>query len=120
MPKEIGKISIEVIKLLELPLSDETPIYIGATNIAHMANKHNYEFSQHFDKLSRIIATADFVQLRKRDNSIEYIKTFGKHLKLAVRVAGDGRYYARSLYYIETNRVENLLRKGKLKPLTHE
>jgi len=118
MTKIIGNISIEVIDLLELPLSEATPIYIGDSNIAHMKSEHNYEYLKYFENIPSIIQEADYVRLRKEDNSIEYIKSFDKYIKLAVRVAGDGNYYARSLYTIDTNRVENLLKKGELKVLT--
>jgi hypothetical protein len=115
---EVGEISLEVINLLGLPLSESTPIYVGVTNIAHMAKEHSYEFNRFYDRLSFIISMADYVRLKEDDGSIEYIKSFGNYIKLAVRVAGDGKYYARSLYFIETNRVENLVKKGELKKLT--
>jgi len=115
---KVGEISLEVIKLLDLPLAEATPIYIGVTNIAHMASEHSYEFNRFFDKIPFIILTAEYVRLKSEDNSIEYIKSFGKYVKLAVRVAGDGNYYARSLYFINTDRVESLVRKGELKLLT--
>jgi len=115
---EVGEISLEVINLLGLLLSESTPIYVGVTNIAHMAREHNYEFNRFYDRIPFIISNADYVRLKKDDGSIEYIKSFGNYIKLAVRVAGDGKYYARSLYFIETNRVENLVKKGELKKLT--
>ena len=115
---EVGEISLEVINLLGLPLSESTLIYVGVTNIAHMAKEHSYEFNRFYDKLSFIISMADYVRLKEDDGSIEYIKSFGSYIKLAVRIAGDGKYYARSLYFIETNRVENLVKKGELKKLT--
>ena len=118
MISKIGEISLEVIQILALPLTETTPIYIGDSNITHMSNEHNYEFNLYCDRLSEIILTADYVRLRKDDSSIEYIKSFGKYLKLAVRVAGDGNYYARSLYFIDANRVKNLIKKGELKLLT--
>ena len=118
MKKKIGEITLEVIKLLNLPLSQATPVYVGITNIAHMASEHSYEFYRFFDKIPNIISTADYVRLKSEDNSIEYAKSFGKYVKLAIRVAGDGNYYARSLYFIETNRVENLVKKGEFKSLT--
>ena len=108
MLEVIGEISLNVINLLNLPLKEATPIYLGATNIAHMKSEHRYEFEKFYDKLPFILSTADYVRLRSEDSSIEYIKFIGKHIKLAVRVAGDGNYYARSLYFIELNRVENL------------
>ena len=117
---QIGEITLEVIKLLNLPLTEATPIYIGVTNVAHMASTHSYEFNRFYEKIPMIISTADYVRLKNEDNSIEYVKLLGKHIKLAVRVAGDGNYYARSLYFIDTNRVENLIKKGKLKTLTNK
>ena len=69
---------------------------------------HSYEFNRFYDKIPQIISTADYVRLKKEDHSIEYIKSFGNFIKLAARVAGDGNYYARSLYFIEANRVERL------------
>ena len=120
MIEQIGVISLEVINLLDLPLPEATPIYIGKTNIKHMARDHNFEYNQFYAQIPNIISTADYVRLKKDDNSIEYIKSLGKYIKLAVRIAGDEKYYARSLYYIETNRVENLLKKGQLKPLTNK
>lgn len=120
MIEQIGEISLEVIKLLDLPLSNVTPIYIGVTNVAHMASVHRYEFNRFYDKIPFIISTADYVRLKKDDNSIEYVKSLGKYVKLAVRVAGDGNYYARSLYFIEKDRVESLVKKGELKSLTKQ
>ena len=114
----VGEISLEVIELLGLELSEKVPIYVGVSNIAHMAKEHSYEFNRFYDKISFIISTADYVRLKKNDGSIEYIKSLGKYIKLAVRVAGDGNYYARSLYFVETDRVENLVEKGELKLLT--
>ena len=115
---EVGEISLEVIKLLGLSLSESVPIYVGTTNIAHMAKDHSYEFNRFYDRIPFIISNADYVRLKEDDGSIEYIKSFGKYVKLAVRIAGDGNYYARSLFFIETNRVENLIQKGELKKLT--
>jgi len=117
---EVGKISLDVIKLLDLSLTEDTLIYVGESNIAHMSKEHSYEFNRFYQRLSSIISTADYVRLKQDDGSIEYVKFFGKYLKLAIRVAGDGYYYARSLYFIETDRVENLIKKGELKKLTKE
>ena len=119
MLDQIGEISLEVIQLLNLQLSEATPIYIGTTNVAHMASVHSYEFNRFFERIPMIISTADYVRLKKDDNSIEYVKLLGKYVNLVVRIAGDGKYYARSLYFIETNRVENLVGKGELKALTN-
>jgi len=115
---EVGKISLEVIELLGLPLSEDTPIYVGVTNIAHMAKEHSYEFNKFYDKIPFIISTADYVRLKEDDGSIEYIKLFGKYIKLAVRISGDGDYYARSLYLVHDKIVKRLIKNGELKKLT--
>ena len=115
---EVGAISLEVINLLGLPLSESTPIYIGVTNIAHMAKEHSYEFNRFYDRIPFIISTADYVRLKEDDGSIEYIKSFGKYVKLAVRIAGDGYYYARSLYQIHDKIIKRLIKNGELKILT--
>jgi hypothetical protein len=115
---KLGEFTVEVIEALELDVPVGTGIFIGASNILHMSRVHPYEFDKFFEKIPHIIDTADYVRKRKNDGSIEYIKQFGKYLKLAVRIAGDGEYYTRSLYYMETNRIENLLKKGELKRLT--
>ena len=120
MVEKIGEFSLDVIETLHLGIPVGTAIYIGATNIAHMVSEHGYEYYRYFDKIPLILSSPDYVRLKKDDNSIEYVKSVGKHIKIAVRVAGDGNYYVRSLYYIETNRVENLLKKGELKPLTNK
>ena len=115
---EVGRISLEVIELLGLPLPEDTPIYVGASNIAHMAREHNYEFNRFYNKIPSIISTADYVRLKKEDSSIEYIKSFGKYIKLAVRIAGDDKYYARSLYFVHDKTVERLIKNDELKKLT--
>ena len=115
---EVGEISLEVIDLLGLPLFESTPIYVGVTNIAHMAREHNYEFNRFYDKIPFIISTADYVRLKEDDGSIEYIKSFGNYIKLAVRIAGDGKYYARSLYLVHDKIVKRLIKNGELKSLT--
>jgi len=115
---EVGEISLEVIELLGLSLSENTPIYVGVTNIAHMAKEHSYEFNRFYDKIPFIISNADYVRLKQDDGSIEYIKSFGNYIKLAVRVAGDGKYYARSLYHVRNRIIKRLIKNGELKQLT--
>ncbi len=64
------------------------------------------------------MASPDYVGQNPSDGSIEYVKEFlvdGDHVKVAVRLAGSGRYYARSLYVLNPNRVKNFIAKGTLK-----
>jgi hypothetical protein len=120
MIEKVGEFSEAVITALGLDVAVGTAIYVGRSNAVHMATDHEREYYRFYDKIPQIIAAPDYVRLKKDDYSIDFVKNFGKHIKLAVRIAGDGEYYARSLYFIETNRVENLVKKGELKPLTNE
>jgi hypothetical protein len=115
MIEKIGEFSPEVIVALNLEIAEGTAIYIGATNIAHMVTEHEYEYYRFFDKIPEIISSPDYVRLKADDKSIELVKHYGKYIKLAVRIAGDGEYYARSLYSIRERIVKKLISDGELK-----
>jgi hypothetical protein len=116
----VGFITEEVINLLSLDAEPNTPIYIGETNIEHMQSDHSDEYQKYGKRIPSIIANADYVRLKEDDNSIEYVRKFGKYLKLAVRISSTGDYFARSLYFISKSRADNLIKKGELKPLTKQ
>ena len=60
MNKEVGKINKKVINLLELAeVKENTPIYIGKTNIVHIKQKHFQDFEKYFDKIELIISKPD-------------------------------------------------------------
>ena len=54
----------------------------------------------------------------KHEGSIEYIKEVSEYVKVAVRVSSDGDYFARTLYTINPDKVEKMVAKGNLLPLT--
>lgn len=119
--KKIGKISHEIIKILGLPLNDEADIFIGDSNIIHMKNKHPKDYLKYGSYISDIIKTPDYVGINKKDNSIEYIKSFyinNEYVKVAIRVSNANKYFVRSLYVVNTNRTQNFINKGTLKSLT--
>ena len=105
MIEKVGEFSPEVIKYLNLNINAGTAIYIGDTNREHMRTRHRHEYETYFSRIPRIISSPDYVGINPADGSIEFIKVFGKYLKLAVRIANDGEYYARSLYSITSKRV---------------
>jgi hypothetical protein len=116
--EKVGEFSQKLVAALGIDVAIGTEIYVGQTNIAHMAIEHSYEYYRFFDKIPSIIANPDYVRHKQDDGSIEFIKSVGKHLKLAVRITGDGKYYARSLYFVHTKVVNRLIANGELKPLT--
>jgi len=116
--KQIGAISGHVIALLDLHIAPDTPIFLGRTNKIHMREKHPQAFLRYGADIPTILACPDFVGMNPSDGSIEYVKEYivqQEHVKVAVRVSTKGRYYARSLYVLNPNRVENFVAKGTLK-----
>lgn len=117
----IGRIAVEVIEALGLAIEAGEPIYIGESNIAHMQTRHCDDYAKYGGDISEIVKRPDYVGMNPNDGSIEYVKEYiveGEYVKVAVRVAQSGRYYARSLYVLNPARVNNFIRKGTLKPLT--
>ena len=118
MPDIVGNVSDHVASLLGLTISGDRSIYLGSTNLAHMKSSHPNDFAKYGKHLSTILANPDYVGQNPSDGSIEYVKEFvveGDHVKVAVRLAASGRYYARSLYVLNPNRVQNFIKKGTLK-----
>jgi len=60
------------------------------------------------------------VGMNPKDGSIEYVREFlldGEFVKVAVRVSGSGNLYARSMYVLNRQRVQNFIDNGTLKKL---
>ena len=84
-----------------------------------MLNRHPSDFAKYGLYIGLIISEPDFVGINPKDQSIEYVKEFSidnKFVKVAVRVSASGKYFVRSLYVLNTNRVNNFVAKGTLKP----
>lgn len=114
----VGTISAEVISLLGLNIPAEIPIHLGSSNIAHMQQKHPADYAKYGADLPAILANPDYVGLNPKDGSIEYVKDYvvnGEYVKVAVRISVSGRYFARSMYVLNPNRVQNFIQKGTLK-----
>lgn len=120
MAKEVGRLSAQVVELLQLSLKENQPIYLGESNISHMKKRHPDDYSKYGKYLSEILARPDYVGENPKDGSIEYVKEFmvdDEFVKVAVRLSGGGTLYARSLYTLNPNRVKNFIRKGTLKKI---
>ena len=114
--RQVGVITDQVIKILKLNAAQNTPIYLSETNIAHMESKHESDYRMYGGSIEDIIESPTYVGYKK--GSIEYIKEMSEYVKVAVRVSFDGTYYARTLYTMNTEKVENMVAKGTLFPLT--
>jgi len=118
MTEKIGEFSLEVIELLNLNIPAGTAIYLGESNKAHMKSRHPRDYEKYIGRIDKIVMFPNFVGINDADGSVEYVKTFSKNVKVAVRIASDGEYYARSLYKIGESRVKNSIKIGQLKRLT--
>lgn len=117
----IGSIKQEIINILGLAgINANSPIFLGESNIQHMENKHNSVYHKYKSKIPLIIDAPDYVGINPKDSSIEYVKEFeldNEFVKVAVRVSTNGNYFARSMYVLNNNRVQNFIDKNFLKPI---
>ena len=115
----VGHIDKKVIKLLELDIKDNTPIYISKGNITHIRENHADAYMQYYNDLTDIILNPDYVGIAGVEApSIEYIKQYkinNEYVNIAVRASKAGTYYVKSMFIIEEGRIIDYLRKGKLK-----
>ncbi len=114
----VGSISLEIQKLLNLNITDDNRIYMGDTNITHMQSSHPADYAKYKGEITNILTAPDYVGINPTDNSIEYVKEFqidNEFVKVAVRISSGNKYYARSIYILNTNRVHNYIAKGTLK-----
>lgn len=118
MSTTIGYITPLVERILGLSSLSDRTIYIGPSNIQHMLTSHPNDYKKYGNKIADIINSPDYVGLNPKDNSIEYVKEYkidNEYVKVAVRVSNSGRFFARSLYILNNNRVNNFITAGTLK-----
>ena len=114
----VGHVSEKVENLLSLSEVQDRNIYFSSTNLEHMQNSHPEDFEKYGSHLSEILENPDYVGKNPKDESIEYVKEFcidGEYVKVAVRISSHGKYFARSLYVLNRNRVIRFIEKGTLK-----
>lgn len=114
----VGSISSDIQKCLNLNIADDNRIYLGATNIAHMHSSHPADYVKYKDEIPNILAAPDYVGVNPTDGSIEYVKEYqvdNEFVKVAVRISTTSKYYARSIYILNNDRVNNFIAKGTLK-----
>ena len=78
------------------------------------------DIHKYHDKLSQIISEPDYIGINDEDGSLEYVKIFDDHVKLAARIAGDEKLYVRTMYTVLESRTDYFIDSDKLKPLIIE
>ena len=120
MSNIIGYITPRIESTLGLPPIQDRNIYIGPSNVQHMISSHPNDYQKYGNQISDILTNPDYIGMNPTDKSIEYVKEYkidNEYVKVAVRVANSGKYYARSLYVLNNNRVHNFIVAGTLKKL---
>ncbi|MGM9649958.1 MAG: PBECR2 nuclease fold domain-containing protein [Butyricicoccaceae bacterium] len=121
MKRIVGTISAQVIALLGLNIPDNTPIFLGDSNVEHMQSRHPKDFEKYGCHISDILKSPDYVARNPKDQSIEYVKEYKideEYVKVAVRISNSGTFYARSLYVLNSGRVNRFIRRGTLLPVS--
>lgn len=114
----IGKITKDVINVLQLDFLPGTPIYIGSSNEQHIKDRHPAEYDLYFSRIDEIIAHPDYVGLDPKKRSIDYVKIFQlgtEYVQVSVRVTAGGRCFARTLFLLSTYKAEKYIGQGSLK-----
>ena len=114
---KVGEISQRTIDLLGLAITAGTPIYLGDSNIEHIANRHPEDFEDYGADLENILKYPDYVGLNQVNQSIEYVKVYTVQnisVKVAVRVSTGGNYFVRSLYARDVSRISRAVANGQL------
>lgn len=115
--KIVGFVNTNVKSLLNLTDVDDHYIYLGPSNVEHMASSHPEDFAKYGKDIENILRSPDYIGRNKKDGSIEYVKEYledNEFVKVAVRVSGSNKFYARSLYVLNNRRVHNFIIKGTL------
>lgn len=109
MNYEIGKITKEVIKILDLDYEEEIPIFIGEANINHMKEKHPIDFEKYGNQIREIIKNPTYLARNEKKQSIEFIKKYrisNEFVLVVVRVSRNNVNFVRTMYVMDEKKVK--------------
>lgn len=115
--ERVGQFTQVIIDALHLPIVAGTPIMLGENNVEHMKRRHPADYDHYGCDIKAILSTPDYVGKNPKDGSIEFVKEYhidNEYVKVAVRISLKGTYFARSLYVLNSSRVENFIKRGTL------
>lgn len=109
MNKKIGKITKNIIEILNLPDKNEVEIYIGDSNLEHMQKEHPDDFKKYGANIDDIIKNPTYLARNEKKQSVEFIKKYeidGEFVLVAVRISGKGKYFVRTMYVMDNKKVQ--------------
>lgn len=108
MNYEVGKITKEIIKILNLDYIDEKPIFIGDSNINHIKERHFEDYIKYGKNIKDIIKNPTYLARNKKKKSIEFIKKYkmkNDYVMVVVRVSKNNINFVRTMYVMDEIKV---------------
>lgn len=118
MNRKVGKITKKVIKILNLDIEENTPIFIGDGNIEHIKHRHFNDYIKYGNDIKDILENPTYVARDEKKNSIEYIKKYiiNKEMVLVVvRTSGNNKQFVRTMYVMAQEKIEKYKKYGYFK-----
>ncbi|RYI30615.1 hypothetical protein EVU96_09370 [Bacillus infantis] len=118
--KTIGKLSEEIIDILEIEISEEKNIVIWKDRIKYI-EKHISDFDSfdewktHVEAIPEIVQNPDYVGVHPNGKSIEFIKKIDKNMLVAVRLTNKKSLNFRSSYPITDEKLQTYVLSGRMK-----
>ncbi len=106
--------------MLSLHYPAGTEIWLSKSSIAHITSKHPGPYGIYAKDIPHIISSPEYVGINPKDGSIEFVRQNplnGDYVKVAVRVSTKGIMFVRSLYVLNSKRVNNFIKNGQLKKI---
>jgi len=113
----VGHFSENIIFLLGLNIEVGTEIILSPTTVEHINRKHPEITGNLYEKAAEILLNPEYVGYSPRKNTIDFIVSENERLRVPVRPASDGIYYARSIFKLHKRDFERLKRSGSIFPV---
>lgn len=112
MNYEIGKITKDIIEILNLDYNEEKTIYIGESNVNHIKEKHFEDYIKYGNNIKEILKSPTYLARNERKNSIEFIKKYKieNDYVMVVRVSKNNINFVRTMYIMDKIKVEKYFR----------
>ena len=102
-------ITKKIIRILNLDYTEEKPIFIGESNIEHMAKEHSNDYKKYNSKIEEIIKWPTYIARNEKKKSIEFIKKYEMdkedYVLVVVRVSSNNINFVRTMYVMADEKV---------------
>lgn len=70
-----------------------------------------YDFDDYVEKIPEIINSPDYIGIRSKDNSLQFIKKYNDNILVAVRINTSGNLSFRTFYPVTDSQINNYIDK---------